>query len=102
MARRQWRTCRLDRYFLANPPWFLVMSLLAGSLTSAVRHSLQACGIPAMDVKKLRDAGLCTVESVAYMTKRDLVKIKGLSDVKVDKIVEAGQLSFCCCIVMRI
>lgn len=44
-----------------------------------------------MDIKKLRDAGLCTVESVAYMAKRDLVKIKGLSDAKVDKIVDAGR-----------
>ncbi|CAM6109169.1 unnamed protein product [Calypogeia fissa] len=53
-------------------------------------EDLQACGIPAMDVKKLRDAGLCTVESVAYTAKRDLVKIKGLSEAKVDKIIEAA------------
>jgi DNA repair protein RAD51 len=41
-------------------------------------------------VKKLKDAGLCTVESVAYSPRKDLLQIKGISEVKVDKIIEAG------------
>lgn len=41
-------------------------------------------------MKKLRDAGLCTVEGVAYTPRKDLLQIKGISDAKVDKIVEAG------------
>lgn len=51
---------------------------------------LQAAGIASVDVKKLRDAGLCTVEGVAYTPRKDLLQIKGISDAKVDKIVEAG------------
>lgn len=47
-------------------------------------------GIAAMDVKKLRDAGLCTVEAVAYTPRKDLLQIKGISEAKVDKIIEAG------------
>lgn len=43
-----------------------------------------------MDVKKLKDAGLCTVESVAYSPRKELLQIKGISEAKVDKIVEAG------------
>lgn len=53
-------------------------------------EQLQACGIAAADVKKLRDAGLCTVEAVAYSPKKDLVLIKGLSEAKVEKIIEAA------------
>ncbi|KAH7837758.1 hypothetical protein Vadar_017594 [Vaccinium darrowii] len=53
-------------------------------------EQLQASGIAAMDIKKLKDAGLCTVESVAYSPRKDLLHIKGISDAKVDKIVEAA------------
>ncbi|CAN6871755.1 unnamed protein product [Brassica oleracea] len=55
-------------------------------------EQLQAAGIASVDVKKLRDAGLCTVEGVAYTPRKDLLQIKGISDAKVDKIVEAGIL----------
>ncbi|VAI90295.1 unnamed protein product [Triticum turgidum subsp. durum] len=51
---------------------------------------LQASGIAAVDVKKLKDAGLCTVESVAYSPRKDLLQIKGISEAKVDKIIEAA------------
>lgn len=53
-------------------------------------EQLQACGISAVDIKKLKDAGHCTVEAVAYSPKKELVQIKGLSDAKVDKIIEAA------------
>ncbi|CAN6806363.1 unnamed protein product [Brassica oleracea] len=49
-------------------------------------EQLQAAGIASVDVKKLRDAGLCTVEGVAYTPRKDLLQIKGISDAKVDKI----------------
>nr|CAD1838057.1 unnamed protein product [Ananas comosus var. bracteatus] len=55
-------------------------------------EQLQASGIAALDVKKLKDAGLCTVESVAYSPRKDLLQIKGISEAKVDKIIEAGKL----------
>lgn len=47
-------------------------------------------GIAALDIKKLKDAGLCTVESVAYSPRKELLQIKGISEAKVDKIIEAG------------
>jgi DNA repair protein RAD51 len=37
------------------------------------------------------DAGFKTVESVMYTTKKQLVNVKGLSENKVDKIIEAGK-----------
>ncbi|EAY83196.1 hypothetical protein OsI_38408 [Oryza sativa Indica Group] len=56
-------------------------------------EQLQASGIAALDVKKLKDAGLCTVESVVYSPRKDLLQIKGISEAKVDKIIEAGNAS---------
>ncbi|PKA61446.1 DNA repair protein RAD51 like [Apostasia shenzhenica] len=53
-------------------------------------EQLQVSGIAAVDIKKLRDAGLCTVEAVAYSPRKDLLQIKGISEAKVDKIIEAA------------
>nr|XP_043622649.1 DNA repair protein RAD51 homolog [Erigeron canadensis] len=53
-------------------------------------EQLQASGIAAVDVKKLKDAGFYTVESVAYSPRKELLQIKGISEAKVDKIVEAA------------
>ncbi|KAI4335147.1 hypothetical protein L6164_013820 [Bauhinia variegata] len=53
-------------------------------------EQLQASGIASIDVKKLRDAGFCTVESVAFTPRKDILQIKGISEAKVDKIVEAA------------
>lgn len=55
---------------------------------------LKASGIAALDVKKLKDAGLCTVESVVYAPRKELLQIKGISEAKVDKIIEAGMSLF--------
>ncbi|CAL5423674.1 unnamed protein product [Camellia sinensis] len=56
-----------------------------------VEH-LQASGIASLDIKKLKDASLCTVESVAYSPRKELLQIKGISEAKVDKIIDASQL----------
>ncbi|CAM0949843.1 unnamed protein product [Alopecurus aequalis] len=53
-------------------------------------EQLQASGIAALDVKKLKDAGFCTVEAIAYSPRKDLLQIKGISEAKVDKIIEAA------------
>ncbi|KAA3490529.1 DNA repair protein RAD51-like protein isoform X1 [Gossypium australe] len=53
-------------------------------------EQLQELGIASLDVKKLKDAGLCTVESIAYAPRKDLLQIKGISEAKVDKIMEAA------------
>ncbi|KAM0872223.1 hypothetical protein ACQ4PT_038858 [Festuca glaucescens] len=62
----------------------------AGELGPFPIDQLQASGIAALDVKKLKDAGHCTVESVAYCPRKDLLQIKGISEAKVDKIIEAA------------
>lgn len=54
---------------------------------------LEHQGINASDVKKLREAGYNTVESVAYSTRKALTKIKGISDAKADKLLaEAAKI----------
>jgi len=47
-------------------------------------------GINQTDINKLADAGFRTIESVIYTTKKTLMGVKGLSEAKVDKILEAG------------
>ncbi|KAG2230282.1 hypothetical protein INT48_001524, partial [Thamnidium elegans] len=51
---------------------------------------LQMHGIGVADITKLKTAGVCTVRGVQMMTKKSLLKIKGLSETKVDKIKEAA------------
>ncbi|KAI9365051.1 meiotic recombinase Dmc1 [Pilaira anomala] len=51
---------------------------------------LQMHGIGVADITKLKSAGVCTVRGVQMMTKKSLLKIKGLSETKVDKIKEAA------------
>lgn len=51
---------------------------------------LQGAGIHANDIKKLEDAGLRTVEAVAFTPKKNLVIIKGISEQKADKILAEG------------
>jgi DNA repair protein RAD51 len=48
---------------------------------------LQEFGIHPQDIKKLTEAGLHTVESVAFTPKKVLTTIKGISDAKADKII---------------
>lgn len=42
------------------------------------------------DLKKLAEAGLQTVESIAHSTKKQLTEIKGISDAKAEKLLEAA------------
>jgi DNA repair protein RAD51 len=53
-------------------------------------NKLQEAGIHPNDIKKLSDAGLNTVESVAFTPKKQLVTIKGISEQKADKILAEG------------
>jgi hypothetical protein len=52
---------------------------------------LEEAGIHANDIKKLSDAGLNTVEAVAFTPKKNLITIKGISDAKADKILAEGE-----------
>ncbi|MES1923195.1 RecA recombinase Rhp51 [Bonamia ostreae] len=47
-------------------------------------------GISSADVKKLKDGGYYTVESIAFETKRALVAIKGITEQKADKLTIEG------------
>jgi len=49
---------------------------------------LEEVGISLGDIKKLQDAGYQTVEAVAFTAKKNIV-VKGLTEAKIDKIVEA-------------
>ncbi|XP_018016362.1 meiotic recombination protein DMC1/LIM15 homolog [Hyalella azteca] len=49
---------------------------------------MQAHGINAADIKKLKSVGICTIKGVQMTTRRKLCAIKGLSEAKVDKIKE--------------
>ncbi|KAJ9119263.1 hypothetical protein QFC24_005734 [Naganishia onofrii] len=51
---------------------------------------LQEAGISASDTKKLADAGLNTIEAVAFTPKKTLCTIKGISEAKADKILTEG------------
>ncbi|KAI9479562.1 meiotic recombinase Dmc1 [Zychaea mexicana] len=51
---------------------------------------LQVHGIGMADINKLKGAGVCTIRGAQMMTKRSLLKIKGLSETKVDKIKDAA------------
>ena len=54
----------------------------------------QEVGISPQDVKKLSDAGLNTIESVAYTPKKVLLAIRGISEQKADKILAEGRVLF--------
>ena len=42
------------------------------------------------DINKLKATGICTILSVSQTTRRNLLKIKGLSEAKVEKLKEAA------------
>jgi DNA repair protein RAD51 len=64
--------------------------MMSGPLTVA---KLQEAGIHPNDIKKLAEAGLNTVEAVAYTPKKHLLTIKGISEQKADKILAEGASS---------
>jgi len=53
-------------------------------------ETLEGGGISTADLKKLKEKGFHTVEAVAYATKKELQEIKGISDMKVDKLHQAA------------
>jgi DNA repair protein RAD51 len=53
-------------------------------------QKLEEVGINQADIKKMIDAGFQTVEAIAFTAKKNLVIIKGMTEAKIDKILEAG------------
>ena len=51
-------------------------------------ETLEDSGINISDIKKLIEKGFKTLESIAYTPKKNLFSIKGLSENKVDRIIE--------------
>lgn len=51
---------------------------------------LEQYGISAGDIKKLVDAGYHTVEAISYVPKKSLIHTKGISEAKLEKIMEAA------------
>jgi len=49
---------------------------------------LQEFGINVSDIKKLKNEGMYTIASIMMTSKRDLVLIKGMSEAKINKIME--------------
>lgn len=52
---------------------------------------LQSHGIGVADIAKLKQAGICTIKGVNMTSRRALLKVKGMSEAKVDKVKEAAQ-----------
>lgn len=48
-------------------------------------------GISATDIKKLKEGGFYTVESIAYAPKKLLLAVKGISETKADKLLSEGK-----------
>uniref|UniRef100_A0A915PI50 DNA repair protein RAD51 homolog n=1 Tax=Setaria digitata TaxID=48799 RepID=A0A915PI50_9BILA len=58
-----------------------------------VIDKLEQFGISAADIRKLKDAGFCTFEAIAYAPRKELFAIKGISEQKAEKIfAEAAKL----------
>lgn len=51
-------------------------------------EDLQTHGVSLPDILKLKQSGVCTIKGVLMVTRRNLLKIKGMSEQKVDKIKE--------------
>ena len=51
----------------------------------------QELGIAAADLKRLKEGGINTIESLAHATKKELCLIKGISEAKVVKMQQEGE-----------
>lgn len=69
---------------LPNWPW------VASELQA--RADAQEYGISTQDCTKLSEAGLHTIEAVAFTPKKQLCTIKGISEAKADKILAEGEM----------
>lgn len=76
--------------------WSRLLSTQQVPLTDRTQDSfivdidaVQAHGIGAVDIAKLKANGYYTIASVHSATRRNLLKIKGFSEIKVDKVKDA-------------
>lgn len=52
---------------------------------------LQDHGVNSGDIAKLKQAGICTIKGMLMVTKKELLMIKGISEMKLEKMIEAAQ-----------
>ncbi|ORY12392.1 hypothetical protein BCR34DRAFT_299556 [Clohesyomyces aquaticus] len=102
------RHCHLHRLFvihasLRSLPWLIELLIELTMAPSSVASNdsadddgfivdidaIQAHGIGAVDIAKLKANGYYTIASVHAATRRTLLKIKGFSEIKVDKVKDA-------------
>lgn len=67
-----------------------------GSTNEVPIERLVDAGIGLADVKKLKDAGIYTVLGIHMQCRKDLLNIKGLSEAKIDKIIECSKKLVSC------
>ncbi|KAI6124602.1 Rad51-domain-containing protein [Pisolithus croceorrhizus] len=72
-----------------SPPIDQIDEVIAPFFDSV--DELQQHGINMQDILKLKSAAINTVSGVVMTTRRQLLKIKGMSEAKVEKIKEAAQ-----------
>lgn len=53
-------------------------------------EELQSQGISTQDIMKLKQNGICTLKGVLMVTKKNMLKIKGMSEQKVEKIKDSA------------
>jgi DNA repair protein RAD51 len=58
-------------------------------------QQLESAGVAAADIKKLQENGIHTVEGLAHAPMKQLTAIKGLTEVKIKKLKEAGACAAC-------
>lgn len=71
---------------LAHPTHATTLPFRLRSLQSTT----QEFGVNMGDLKKLREGGVHTIESLAHASKKELCQIKGISEAKVRRAVGAG------------
>ncbi|OTF76952.1 GPI mannosyltransferase 1-like protein, partial [Euroglyphus maynei] len=69
--------------------WLCVASIIFVLLNLFIIIFLHS-NFNALDTKKLKAAGICTIKGINMHMKKKLIQIKGLSEAKVDKIKEAA------------
>ena len=65
------------------------LQLVQGDQEAASIDALQAFGVSATDLKKAKEAGFNTVRSLVMYSKSALLEVRGFSDAKVEKLLEA-------------
>ncbi len=53
-------------------------------------EALEELGIGMQDITRLKKEGYCTVKSIIMDVKKNIAKVKGITEAKLEKIIEAA------------